>query len=79
MTDQSVKTLNLQGIRCSSNGHSGSVGEQEATLVRIVVLSRLLAEALEETEMRSAQLGRELAALRDCAERELDERARTHP
>ena len=68
MTEQSVKTLHLQGVRCLLFGHAGSMGEQQATLVRIAVLSRLLAEALEETEMSSPQLGQELAAVRERAE-----------
>jgi hypothetical protein len=44
-----------------------------STLLRIAVLSRLLAEALEETEMASAHLGQELTALWKRAERKLDE------
>jgi hypothetical protein len=56
--------------------------DDHSTLVRIAVLSRLLAQALEETEIESEHLGQELAALRERAERELDEnagqRATTH-
>jgi hypothetical protein len=49
-----------------------------STLLRIAVLSRLLAEALEETEMASAHLGQELTALSERAERELKEIAGLH-
>lgn len=42
-----------------------------STLVRVTVLSRLLAEALEDTDLASAQLEQALIALRERAEREL--------